>query len=295
MSAAVSVLCGLAVALGLWLGIQTLLNNVVVGGRSSGDGGRSSRRSGTATDSSTVLFLFVGVAVGLTILITTRLVVAAAAAGIGIVLVPRVIQAKRDRVRAIAKMRAASEFVESIRGSLGAGSGLEAAIVESALRPPDALATELASFVEYTRQPSLRLHDALRHLADDAGEPAIDLLVGSLLAALRGAAGDMGQLFERIADQGRSFAETRAHTQAERAKVEFQTRVLSLLVVAVGLFSVVISPDLTSAYDASAIGQLRLLIPVLVFGLGWWWLTRMNQVESMYRFRLRPVRVSGER
>ena len=285
MTAAVAMLCGLAVALGLWLALQTALGTVVVGARRR----RAVAADRPGIDARTLGFVVAGVAVGLAIAVTTRLLVAAVAAGLAVVLVPRVLQARADRDRAIAKMRAASEFVESIRGSLGAGSGLEAAIVESALRPPEALRHELSSFVEYARLPEVGTEQALRRLADDAGEPAIDLLVGSLLAALRGAAGDMGQLFERIADQGRSFAETRAHTQAERAKVEFQTKLLSLLVILVALLSVVVSPDLTSAYDASVIGQLRLLAPTVVFGLGWWWLTRMNRVESAYRFRLRAV------
>ncbi len=238
------------------------------------------------------MFILAGIGVALAILVTTRLIVAAVAAGLAVVLVPQVIEARAARERAIAKMRAASEFVESIRGSLGAGSGLEAAIIESALRPPAALQPELSAFVDYARQPEISTEQALQRLADDAGEPAIDLLVGSLLAALRGAAGEMGQLFERIADQGRDFAETRALTQAERAKVEFQTKVLSLLVVGVALLSVVVSPDLTSAYDATPIGQLRLLVPTLIFALGWWLLTRMNRVESAYRFRLREVEPS---
>ncbi len=289
MSAVVAALCGIGLLMGFWLIGQALVGNVVVGGRNSADESpRSARRAGM--DPRTAAFAVLGVVVAVAVMILSQLIVAAVAAGIAVVAIPRVVQARADRERAIAKMRAAAEFVEAIRGSLGAGSGLEAAIVESALRPPDALQHELNAFVDYTRLPEVTTEQALHLLAEDASEPAIDLLVGSLLAALRGAAGDMGQLFERIAEQGRSFAETRAHTQAERAKVEFQTKVLSLLVVGVALLSVVVSPDLTSAYDATAIGQLRLLIPVLVFGFGWWWLTRMNRVESAYRFRLREVR-----
>ncbi len=279
--------------MGAWLLLMAATGKVVVGGRSAGRNARpGSGGPDRRADPRTVLFVLAGIGVGLAILVTTRLVVAAVAAGLAVVLIPRVIQARADRERAIAKMRAASEFVESIRGSLGAGSGLEAAITESALRPPQALEAELSAFVEYARQPEISTEQALQRLADDAGEPAIDLLVGSLLAALRGAAGDMGQLFERIADQGREFAETRALTQAERAKVEFQTRLLSLLVVGVALLSVLVSPDLTSAYDASPVGQFRLLVPTVIFALGWWLLTRMNRVESAYRFRLREVEPS---
>ena len=62
-----------------------------------------------------------------------------------------------------------------------------------------------------------------------------------------------------------------------------------ILVVGVALLSVLVSPDLTSAYDASFIGQLRLLVPAAIFGFGWWWLVRMNRVESLYRFQLRTV------
>ncbi len=295
MSLFAALMAGVVLGLGLWLAVLTGLGRIVVGARRGDEHRRPRSSSSLGFDSTDGVFAVVAVAAAIAIAVSTKLVVAALAAAIGILLIPRVMRARAERERAVAKMRAAAEFVESIRGSLGAGSGLEAAIVESARRPPAGLADELADFVAVRRLPEVTTEQALRRLADQADEPAVDLLVGSLLAALRGGAGDMGRLFERIADQGRSFAETRAHTQAERAKVEFQTRVLSLLVVAVGLFSVVISPDLTSAYDASAIGQLRLLIPVLVFGLGWWWLTRMNQVESMYRFRLRPVRVSGER
>jgi Flp pilus assembly protein TadB len=283
MSAAVAVLCGLAVAVGLWLVVLTVSGTVVVGARSTG------QRQRDGVDRRSAMYAGAGLASAVAVLAATRLVVAAVAAGLAVYLIPKVMAAKAERERAIAKMRAAAEFVEAIRGSLGAGAGLEAAIVESALRPPAALRDELTAFAEHARMPEVTTEQALRRLADNAAEPAIDLLAGSLLAALRGAAGDMGQLFERIADQGRTFADTRAHTQAERAKVEFQTRVLSLLVIGVALLSVVVSPDLTSAYDATLLGQFRLLIPALVFAAGWWWLTRMNQVESAYRFRLRPM------
>lgn len=288
MSALSSLILGLAVALGVWLAIQTALGNVVVGQRSRH--GRRPRREPSrdqGVDEYAALFALAGATVGVAVLLSTRLVVAAAAAGLAVAMIPRVVRARRNRDHAIAKMRASADFVESIRASLGAGSGLEAAIVEAAQRPPAALSAELTAFVERTRLPEVTIEQALHRLADDAREPAIDLLVGSLLAALKGAAGDMGQLFERISDHGRAFAEMRALTQAERAKVEFQTKILSLLVVAVALLSVVVSPDLTSAYDASPVGQLRLLTPVAIFGFGWWWLNRMNQVEAQYRFRLR--------
>ncbi|MGI9598246.1 MAG: type II secretion system F family protein [Acidimicrobiales bacterium] len=290
VSAAVAALCGLAVAIGVWLLVQTVANNIVVGARSASARGRSDRRPARQPiDRRTLLYATAGAAIAVAILATTQLVVAAVAAGLATILIPRVLQARADRDRAISKMRAAAEFVEAIRGSLGAGSGLEAAIIESALRPPEALDAELTAFADYARLPEVTTEQALRHLADEAREPAIDLLVGSLLAALKGAAGEMGQLFERIADQGRSFAETRAVTQSERSKVEFQTKILSLLVIAVALLSVVVSPDLTSAYDATALGQFRLAIPALIFAFGWWWLTRMNRVESAYRFQLRTV------
>lgn len=289
MSGLIAAGCGLAIAFGLWLAIQAIRGQIVVGAGPSKEQAAPSRFSGTGKRTYSPLFLITGVVVALAIIVATQLPVAGIAAGLAVVLVPQVIQAKLDREQAIAKMRGASEFVEAIRGSLGAGSGLEAAIIESAQRPPEALAPELTAFVDYVRLPEVTTEEALHQLAEDAAEPAIDLLVGSLLAALRGAAGDMGQLFERIADQGRAFADTRALTQAERAKVEFQTKVLSLLVVGVALLSVVVSPDLTSAYDASFLGQFRLLIPALIFGFGWWWLVKMNRVESLYRFQLRGV------
>ena len=254
---------------------------------------RSHRRTRRPLDQRDLAFGALALAAGLAVLVSTRLVVAALAVALGVLLVPQVMRARAERERAVARMRAAAEFVEAIRGALGAGSGLEAAIVESAKRPPDGLEAELAEFVAHSRLPEVTTEQALRRLADRADEPAIDLLVGSLLAALRGAAGDMGRLFERIADQGRDFADTRAQTQAERARVEFQTRILSLLVVAVGLLSVLVSPDLTSVYGPSLTGQLLLALPVLVFAIGWWWLISMNRVEGQYRFRLRPVSSGG--
>lgn len=285
MIALIAALCGIAVALGLWLLALAAAGRIVVSRRKRPE--PSDRRS--PFDSADLAFAVLAAAVALAVVVTTQLVVAALAAALGVMLIPRVIRARVVRERAITKMRAAAEFVEAIRGSLGAGSGLEAAIVESARRPPEGLVDELTSFLAYSRLPEVTTEQALRRLADEAREPAIDLLVGSLLAALRGAAGDMGRLFERIADQGRDFAETRATTQAERAKVEFQTKVLSLLVVGVALLSVVVSPDLTSAYGPSAVGQVRLTIPVIVFAFGWWWLIRMNRVEGQYRFQLRAA------
>lgn len=300
MNAVVAALSGLAVGLGAWLVVLTLSGELVVVGRSgrragTDGGGEGARHSVLPTLSARdALFAVLAVAAAVTVLATTRLVVAAIAAALGILLIPRVLQARADRERAVTKMRAAAEFVEAIRGSLGAGSGLEAAIVESARRPPAGLADELADFVAYSRLPEVTTEQALRRLARQAQEPAIDLLVGSLLAALRGAAGDMGRLFERIADQGREFAETRAQTQAERARVEFQTRVLSLLVIGVALLSVLVSPDLTEVYGPSLAGQLLLAVPVVVFALGWWWLISMNQVQSQHRFQLRPAAAGAD-
>lgn len=285
---------GIAIGLGLWLAVLAIMGRIVVGDRRAEDHRKPRRSTAFRFDSRDGVFAVVALAAAVAIAVSTKLVVAALAAAVGILLIPRVIRARVERDRAVAKMRAAAEFVESIRGSLGAGSGLEAAIVESARRPPAGLADELADFVAIRRLPEVTTEDALRRLADRADEPAVDLLVGSLLAALRGGAGDMGRLFERIADQGRDFADTRAQTQAERARVEFQTRILSLLVVFVALLSIVVSPDLTSVYGPTPAGQLLLAVPVIVFALGWWWLITMNRVESQYRFRLRPVRVEAD-
>ncbi len=293
MSLFAALMAGVAIGLGLWLAALTGLGRIVVGDRRADEHRRPRSSSSLGFDSRDGVFAIVALAVAVAIAVSTKLVVAALAAAIGILLIPRVMRARAERERAVAKMRAAAEFVESIRGSLGAGSGLEAAIVESARRPPAGLADELGDFVAVRRLPEVTTEQALRRLADRADEPAVDLLVGSLLAALRGGAGDMGRLFERIADQGRDFADTRAQTQAERARVEFQTRILSLLVVFVALLSIVVSPDLTSVYGPSAAGQLLLAIPVIVFALGWWWLITMNRVESQYRFRLRPARADA--
>lgn len=299
MNALVAALSGLAIGLGVWLVVLTVAGELVVTRRSSQrpDGDRRADggdRSGwPALDARDAVFVVLAVGAAVAVLATTRLAVAALATALGILLVPRVLQAKADRERAVSKMRAAAEFVEAIRGSLGAGSGLEAAIIESARRPPAGLADELTDFVAHTRLPEVTTEQALRRLARRAQEPAIDLLVGSLLAALQGAAGDMGRLFERIADQGRDFAETRAQTQAERARVEFQTRVLSLLVIGVALLSVLVSPDLTEVYGPTLGGQLLLAVPVAVFALGWWWLISMNRVQAQHRFQLRPAAATG--
>jgi tight adherence protein B len=293
MSALVALLSGVAVAVGLWLAIVTATGRVAVALPARAADRRSPVASAPPLQLRDAAFAVAAVAAAVAVLAGTRLVVAALAAAMGVLLVPRVLRARAERERAVAKMRAASEFVEAIRGALGAGSGLEAAIIDSARRPPQGLAVELTEFVEDSRLPEVTTEQALRRLAERAGEPAIDLLVGSLLAALRGAAGDMGRLFERIADQGRDFAETRAQTQAERARVEFQTRVLSLLVIGVALLSVLVSPDLIAVYGPSVGGQALLAIPVVVFALGWWWLITMNRVQAQHRFRLRVPAPAG--
>jgi tight adherence protein B len=306
VSALVAVTAGLAIGLGLWLAVLALAGRVVIGGApvsggpeaDTGSGRTGShdplgRRARSLLGSTPLPVAVLAVAVGVAIALTTGLVVAAGAATAGVLLVPQVLAARARRAAALAKMRAAAEFVESIRGALGAGSGLESAILDAASRPPRGLAPELADFVEDARTPEVSLEQALRRLADRAGEPAIDLLVGSLLAALRGAAGDMGRLFDRIAEQGRAFADGRAATQAERARVEFQTKVLSVLVILVALLSVLVSPDLTAVYGPTVAGQLLLAIPVVVFGFGWWWLIRLNQVEGLDRFQLRAAAPSA--
>ncbi|MEL6982403.1 MAG: hypothetical protein AAFO29_08265, partial [Actinomycetota bacterium] len=169
---------GVAVGLGLWLAVLAIMGRIVVGDRRAGDHRKPRSSPVFRFDSRDGVFAVVALAVAVAIAVTTKLVVAALAAAVGILLVPRVLRARAERERAVAKMRAAAEFVESIRGSLGAGSGLEAAIVESARRPPAGLADELADFVAIRRLPEITTEDALRRLADRADEPAVDLLVG---------------------------------------------------------------------------------------------------------------------
>ena len=121
MSLVAALLAGIAIGLGLWLAVLAALGRVVVGARS----GEAHRQPRSATplrfDSRDGVFLVLALVAAVAVVITTKLVVAALAAAVGVLLVPRVLRARAERERAVAKMRAAAEFVESIRGSLEGG------------------------------------------------------------------------------------------------------------------------------------------------------------------------------
>jgi Flp pilus assembly protein TadB len=149
----------------------------------------------------------------------------AAAAGIPVLLRQAGARGGADRVEAIAT------WTEQLRDTLAASAGLTQAIISTSSLAPAGLRSEVAALA--TRlQSGMPLPHALGILADEMGDPSVDIVVCALLLAAECRAQRLGDLLGALADAAREEVAMRLRVEASRASARSGVRTVVIFSVA---------------------------------------------------------------
>jgi tight adherence protein B len=204
---------------------------------------------------------------------------------------PPILGPDREHARAVEKIEAIASWTEQLRDTLAAAAGLEQAILATAPIAPAAVREHVADLAARIQQGQ-RLPVGLRAFADQAADPAADLVVAALLLAAEQQARDLGQLLAGLADSARQHAAMRMRTAASRARIRTGCRIIIAATVALTVALLAWSRAFLQPYD-TAVGQLVLAAVGGCFGAAFWWLHRIAGIGDPPRILTRLGGLSG--
>jgi hypothetical protein len=161
-----------------------------------------------------------------------------------------------------------------LRDTLAAAAGLEQAILATAPIAPGAVREQVTALATRIYRGQ-RLADALRSFADEAADPAADLVVAALLLAAEQQARDLGQLLSSLADSARQHAAMRMRVAASRARVRTAMRIIIAATVLLSVGLLAWSRAFLHPY-ASPAGQLMLAAVGGCFAAAFYWLHKIS-------------------
>ena len=210
-------------------------------------------------------------------LVVTRWPVASIASAALVLAWPALFGGAKAERRATAMVEALAIWTESLRDTIAGAVGLEQAVVASSAAPPAALAAELATLADRLRVRT-PLPLALRRFADDLADPSADLIIATLVlnAGLRGPG--LRDVLTSLADSARSEVDMRSRVAAGRASTRRSVQIVVGVTVAFVVGLTVFNPAYVEPYR-TALGQGVLLVVVLLFAGGFFWLRRLSQFD----------------
>jgi len=215
-------------------------------------------------------------------LVFTRWPVAAAAAGVLVLTGPALFGGARAENLAANRLAGLAVWTESLRDTIAGAVGLEQAVMASATAPPPAIAADVRTLADRLRV-RVPLARALRMFADDLDDPGADLIVSALILNSRLRGPGLRQVLSSLSDAVRDELEMRERISAGRRSTRRSVQV----VVGVTLFFVLglrwFNPDYVAPYG-SATGQVVLLLVILLFAAGFYWLRRLSAFDLPGRF-----------
>lgn len=255
----------------------------------AGPGLRSSKPRRPATAARTVSTsrgnLLVALAVGLLAAALTRWPMAFALAGLA-TLAARGLGG-RARAAPVAKLEAVAVWTEMLRDTLAGASGLTQAIVATADPAPPELREEVRALAEKL-QLGVPLEAGLRELGDAVADPALDLLVASLVMATRERAQRLGDLLGALSTSMREEVAMRLGVDAARASSRAAVRTVTGFSLALFAAMALFAHSYLAPYSSAA-GQLMLTLVGLLFGTGLWMMAVMVRPKLLPRLQLAPA------
>src|SRR5260221_19463 len=211
-----------------------------------------------------------GVAAGL----VTGWPVAALAGGVAAWWLPGLLGPDRSTACEVARIEAVAVFTEMLRDTLSAASGIEQAIRSACNGAPAEIAPQARNLARRIENQE-ELTGALAAFADELQDPTADIVVVSLVHAIRHSARDLASLLGSLATTARAHAAQRKRTQAARAQVRTSVRIVTAVTAGmlVGLF--VLDRTFLTPYN-TPLGQVVLAGGLAFFAVGYAWLWKMT-------------------
>ena len=191
------------------------------------------------------------------VLLVTRWPVAALAAGALVVLWPKVFGGSSLGRRQLAKIEAIATWTESLRDTAGAAAGLEQAIPATLAAAPPLLQRPLRDLAARL-DGRVPLPEALARFADDAADPAADLVVAALTLNARQRAGGLDRILTALAASARSELEMRRKVELERRGLRRQAQRIAGAVTGFAILQAIFARGWVAPYSTTT-GQLVLV------------------------------------
>lgn len=228
----------------------------------------------------TRVLLGVGVGVGGLLAVATGWVIALVIAPLALAGVPVLLAAPPAR-REVERLEAMEEWVRTVSGTLGAGVGLEQALLRSLRSTPEPIRPEVTRLAGRLRA-RWATEDALRAFADDLDDPTGDLIAANLTLGARRRGGGLATVLGALAQSVGEDVRARREIESDRAKPRANARLITGITLAVLAF-LSLSGDYIAPYGTT-VGQvvlgtyLALYVGMLI------WLRQMAQGKPMPRF-----------
>jgi Flp pilus assembly protein TadB len=229
--------------------------------------------------------LAIALLVGIGVAVLTRWPVAGVAVAVLIFFWSQLFGGLSSERLGMQQVEALATWTESLRDTIAGAVGLEQAIPSAARSAGPLLAPHLDLLVDRLRA-RMTLADALGLLAEDIDDPSADLIIAALIlnAKLRGPG--LRDVLGALASSAREEVDMRQRVIAQRAGTRRSVQIIAICVTAVVLGLALFDHQYVQAYD-SALGQGVLLIVVLFFAAGFFWLRKLAELKTPERFLLR--------
>jgi Flp pilus assembly protein TadB len=169
---------------------------------------------------------------------------------------PSLVGAKARREARLARSEAVASWAEMVRDTLAGGAHLQMAVAAAARTPPPPIEAEVAALA--ARAERDRLEVALHRFATDVADPTADLVVASLLLALRARAKDLDRVLGAAAVSARAQLAMRRKVDAGRARARQGLRLILGVSAAWAVWAVVAWRDYMAPFGTVG-GQVVLV------------------------------------
>lgn len=179
------------------------------------------------------------------------------------------------------RLNALAEFARGVGGVLGAGRGLEQAILHAARSAPQPLTAEVGRLSARLRA-NWSTTKALWSFADDVDDATGDLFVATLTLAAQRRGPGVASAITGLAESIDAEVRARRAVEAEQQKARTASRIITVIsaVMLIGLF---VAGSYVAPY-ASPLGQLLLLIYMALYLLVLVWMGRISKPTPLPRF-----------
>jgi Flp pilus assembly protein TadB len=219
--------------------------------------------------------------------VVTGWIAAAVLAGLGVALLPRVLQAGAEQRARLDRIEAVASWTEMLRDTLEAASGLEHAVLATAARAPEAIRAEVTSLAARLHSGE-RLTVALRRLGDELRDPTADLVIAALVLSSEHQARHLADLLGELAAEAREQASMRMRIEASRRQTRTSVRVIVITTIAFASGLIALNRAYLDPFDSPQ-GQLVLTVVGTLFGLAFVWLSRIARLREPDRFLVAEV------
>ncbi len=227
------------------------------------------------------------------VLAVTKWVVLAVAMGLLVGFWKRIFGGVAEERRAIERLEGLAGWTEALRDTIAGAVGLEQAIPATTVNAAPVIRPALNLLVDRlrVREP---LPDALMKFADDLNDPSADLIIAALILNARLRGPGLREVLSALSESAREELDLRRRVEGARRS----TRRSVQIVVGVTLFvsgGLVLLNQTYLAPYGTTLGQIILLVVVLLYAAGVFWLRRLAGVDVPERFLVQSHRRGSNR